>query len=189
MKELSRVNCMKALLLVDIQNDYFQGGAFPLPTMEQSAEKAAELLAWARETGQTVIHIRHEEADPSTGFLLRGTAGAEINSLVDPHNDEVVITKHYPNSFRETDLASALSGIEDVIIIGAMSNMCIDATARAAFDLGFEVTVVEDACAASALEFQNQTFPATEVHGTFMAALASAYGKVVQAEDVMRDRT
>ncbi len=176
---------MKALLLVDIQNDYFQNGAFPLPKMEQTAKKAAEVLAWARRTGQKVVHIRHEEADPAAGFLVRGTAGAETSSLVQPNSGETVVTKNYPNSFVETDLASALAGIGELIIVGAMSNMCIDATARAAFDLGFEVTVVEDACAASDLEFQGKTFAATDVHGTFMAALASAYGKVVQAEDVI----
>ena len=177
----------QALLLVDIQNDYFPGGAFPLPGIKQAASKAADVLAWARRSGIRIIHIRHEDIDPSGEFFLKGTPGAEINGLVAPQKDEKIITKHFPNSFRETRLVEELPGVEKLVIVGAMSKMCIDATARAAFDLGYQVVVVEDACAASDLKFNDLPIPAGAVHGAFMAALGSVYGEIVRAEEVMKE--
>jgi nicotinamidase-related amidase len=176
-----------ALLLIDIQNDYFPGGRFPLPSMELAAAKGAELLNWARNKNLKVIHVRHEETDPETGFLIQNTHGANIHGTVIPISGEVVITKNFPNSFRETTLINELNGIGNIFIAGAMSNMCIDATARAAFDLGYTVTVVEDACAACELEFHGKSLPHSEVHGAFMAALASAYGKVLCTKNVMHE--
>lgn len=175
----------RSLLLIDLQRDYFRDGEFPLPGMERAAKNAAKLLFWARENGLSVVHVRHEELDPAAAFLKAGSEGVNINETVAPINGEVVITKNYPNAFRETTLDRELSGAGEIFIAGAMSNMCIDATARAAFDMGFNVTIVHDACAASELEFEGKTIPAEQVHGAFMAALASAYGQVVPAEEAM----
>jgi nicotinamidase-related amidase len=63
-----------------------------------------------------------------------------------------------------------------------MSHMCIDATTRAAFDLGFKCSVAEDACATRALEFGGRALPARDVHAAFMAALASPYAKVASTD-------
>ncbi len=176
----------KSLLLVDIQNDYFPNGAFPLPGMPPAAANAASLLCWARQQRLKIVHVRHEERDSSAGILLEGTTGSEIHVTTKPLATETTITKNYPNAFRDTNLAAVLEGTEELLIVGAMSNMCIDATARAAFDLGFKITIIEDACAASDLEFQGQSLTAAQVHRTFMAALASAYGEVVQTRDILR---
>ena len=175
----------KALLLVDIQQDYFPDGAFPLPNMEDSTHNASTLLTWARKSEIKIIHIRHEETDPDAEFLASGSAGAQINNLVLPIDGETIITKHYPNSFRGTALSEAIDGIDEVLIVGAMSNMCIDATARAAFDCGLTVSVIHDACAASSLEFQRNELPAEVVHGAFMSALASADGRVVSTKEIV----
>ncbi len=82
-------------------------------------------------------------------------------------------------------MVETLAGIDSVVVVGAMSNMCVDATVRAAADLGYGVTVVEDACAACDLEFGGRAIPAETVHGAFMAALAPAYGWVVTAEALL----
>ena len=94
--------------------------------------------------------------------------------------DEPVITKNFPNSFRDTDLEAQLrdAGADEVVVVGAQSNMCIDATARAANDLGFTVLVLHDACAAKEQEFGGVQIPADTVHRTFMAALVPAYATV-----------
>ena len=176
----------EALLLVDIQNDYFENGAFPLPHMSEASQRAVDVLAWARETGRKVIHIQHEEGDPEEGFLVQGTEGAKINTTVSPKPGEEVVVKNYPNAFRDTSLLGMLEGVGRVLIVGAMSNMCVDATARAAFDAGFEVTIVEDACAACDLEFKGEDIPAAQVHGAFMAALASAYGIVTTSGELIK---
>jgi len=151
-----------ALILVDIQQDYFPGGAFPLPSMLTAANNANHLLGYFRKTNQTIIHVKHVDPDPAASFLAKRSKGIDIHGLVAPEKDEPVIEKAYPNSFRETELLGMLQkvGISTVVICGAMSNMCIDATARAAFDFGFNVIIVEDACAASDLEFQGASVPA-----------------------------
>jgi nicotinamidase-related amidase len=119
-------------------------------------------------------------------FFVPGTEGAEIIPVVAPADGELVITKNYPNSFRETKLKQALDaeGIQDVVVVGAMSHMCIDATSRAAADLGYSTTIVEDACATRDLEFNGKTVPAAQVHAAYMSALAFAYGKVVTTDEV-----
>ncbi|WP_302480812.1 cysteine hydrolase family protein, partial [Leisingera sp. ANG59] len=143
-----------ALLLVDIQNDYFPsfgGSKMPLPNMDAAASNAARLLATARETGMLIIHVQHLMPSNSAPFFRPGTPGSAIHVSVEPTGTEKVITKARPNSFVGTDLEDILRGaqIEGVTICGAMTQMCIDATVRAAADKGFKVTLAHDACAAA----------------------------------------
>ena len=84
----------QALILVDIQKDYFPGGDMELVGMESAAGKAAELLARFRETGQPRFHVRHEFEDPAAPFFKPGSAGAVIHDVVAPAAGETVITKH-----------------------------------------------------------------------------------------------
>ena len=169
------------LVVIDLQRDYFPGGNFPLPDIERAAEKASALIDLFHRNRSPVVHVRHLEKDPKVGFLLEGTAGSEIEPRVAPSGQDLVITKYWPNAFRETTLTRILHvlGCRQLVFCGAMSNMCVDASVRAAFDLGFQCIVVEDACAASDLEFGGATIPAAHVHGAFMGALASAYGDVL----------
>lgn len=122
----------QALLLIDLQNDYFPGGAFPLPASTACVANAAKVLAWARARGVRVVHVQHRELDPVVGFLLEGSPGAETHAAVAPVDGETVVVKRHPNAFRDTKLAETLAGFDTVIVVGAMSNMCVDATARAA---------------------------------------------------------
>jgi len=175
------------LLIVDIQNDYFTGGAMELVDMEAAAERAATLLAALRDAGAPVIHVQHLAARPDATFFLPGTPGAEIHESVTPRAEEVVVRKHYPNSFRDTPLLDQVqaAGLDHLLICGAMSHMCIDATTRAAFDLGLRCTVVSDACATRDLAFNGETVPARAVHAAFMAALAVPYARVVTTSEAV----
>jgi nicotinamidase-related amidase len=181
---------MESLILVDLQNDYFRGGSMELVGAEQAAANARRLLNSFRGSHAPVIHIRHLAARPGATFFLPGSRGAEINEMVAPLEDEEVMVKHYPNSFRGTRLLEVLRdlGTSDLVICGAMSHMCIDATVRAAFDLGFNCTVAEDACATRDLPFNDQLVRAADVHAAFMAALSAVYAKVLPAEAIVRDR-
>ncbi|GMQ89799.1 MAG: hypothetical protein BMS9Abin10_0133 [Gammaproteobacteria bacterium] len=107
--------------------------------------------------------------------------------MVEPTADETLIRKHFPNAFRETKLAQAIRGddVAGLVICGAMSHMCIDATTRAAFDLGFKCTVVEDACTTRDLRFRGETVTAKAVHAAFMAALSVPYANVVSRKDCL----
>jgi nicotinamidase-related amidase len=176
------------MLLVDIQNDYFTGGAMPLVGMEAAAGKASGVLQFFRERREPVFHVQHVSKRPGATFFLPGTSGVEIHPAVEPLPAEPVVTKFFPNSFRGTNLQDLLKKEEvgHLVICGAMSHMCIDATARAAFDLGFACTVVEDACATRNLAFKGETVPAWAVHGAFMAALHGIYAEVLSASDLMK---
>ena len=176
----------RAIIIVDLQKDYLATGRYPLVGMDETLENAARVVEKARRSGDLVINVRHES--PADGrFFAMGTEGAEIISSMAPQEGEAIITKRYPNSFRETELAGILSsaGVEEVTVIGAMSHMCFDATARAASDLGFKATVVEDACATRDLEFKGEVVSADKVHAAYMSALAFGYGRVVSTAEYL----
>lgn len=176
----------QALIIIDIQRDYFPGGAHPLIGADAAAERAAVLLAHQREVGGRVIHVQHESREHGARMLVPGTPGGEIDPRVAPVDGETVVRKTHPNSFLETPLQSVLTEAEasDLLVIGMMSSMCVDATVRAAADLGYSVTVAADACAAPDLEFGGVRVGGADVHAAFMAALASAYADVVDVDSL-----
>ena len=171
----------EALLLIDIQNDYFPGGTMECTGMTQASGVAAALLERFRKENKTVIFIRHISTRAGAGFLHPDTPGSMINESVAPRHGEPVVVKHFPNSFLQTDLAKKLneSGVTDLVICGAMSHMCIDATTRAARDAGFSCTVIENACATRDLVFRGEIIAAATVHSAFMAALNGVYASVI----------
>lgn len=173
-----------ALILVDIQNDYFPGGAMELVGSVSAGKNAGLLLSAARTADIPVFHIRHISTRPGATFFLPGTPGSEIAEPVRPGHDEVIIQKEYPNSFRNTDLLDHLrrESITDLIIAGMMTHMCIDTTCRAAVDLGFSCTLVHDACATRDLSFEGRAIPAEMVHAAFMAALSGLFARVVPTD-------
>ena len=173
----------RAVIVVDLQNEYWPTGKLPLDGIETAAANAARVITHARDRGDLVVNIRHEM--PDAPFFVPGSDGARINDTVRPADEEPVITKNFPNAFRDTGLHDLLTsrGIDQVVVVGAMSHMCIDATVRAANDLGYGTTTIHDACATRQLEFQGKSVPAAQVHTAMMAALAFAYGDVVSTED------
>ena len=176
-----------ALILIDIQNDYFPGGAMELVGCAAAAQQARTLLDAFRERQLPVFHVRHIAARPGSTFFLPDTAGAEIHELVAPQPGEMVLVKHFPNSFRDTGLLLALeeSSVDNLVICGMMTLMCVDATVRAAFDFGLSCTVAGDACATKALLFNGDEIPAKEVHGAFLAALGGVYAQVSTVREVL----
>ena len=175
-----------ALLLIDIQNDYFPSGKMELVNPLEAAKKAYMLLQCFREHGGYQVHIQHVSLKPDAAFFVKGTSGSDIHDSVAHFEGEPIVYKHYPNSFRETNLLEMLKGwgIERVIICGMMTHMCVDATARAAADLGFQVIIAEDACATRDLKYGEMIIPAEHVHKAFLAALKS-YGQVMSSDQVI----
>ena len=177
----------RALLVVDIQNDYFPGGLWEVNGMEAAADNAARLLAASRRAGDLIVHVRHEFATNDAPFFKPGSVGAQIHPKVKNLNNEHVVVKRYTNSYRETDLKEVLerNGIGQVVICGAMSQNCIDAVTRASNDFGYDCIVIHDACAAPGLEFNGTRVPSKYVHAAFMAALAFAYAKVPSTDEYL----
>lgn len=177
----------RALVLIDIQNDYFPGGKWTLNGIETAADKAAQLLAAARAAGDLVVHVRHEFPTADAPFFTPGSPGAQIHAKVKNQHGEQVVLKHHVNAFRDTDLKAILDrhGIEEIVICGAMSHMCVDAGTRAASDLGYKCIVVHDACATRDQEFEGTVVPAAQVHAAFMAALKFGYATSVSTEEYL----
>ena len=177
----------RALVAIDIQNDYFAGGKWTLKGMEAAAGNAARLLAAARAAGDTVVHVRHEFLSSDAPFFAPGTPGADFNEAVKPLAGETQVLKHTVNAFQGTHLKEILdkAGVEELIICGAMSHMCIDAATRAAKDFGYACTVAADACATRDLEFRGKVVPAEEVHAASMAALGFAYAKTPTTDEIL----
>lgn len=172
----------RALVVVDMQNDYFPGGKMALVGVEAAGEKGYKLLKKFRDNDWPVFHIQHLSIQPGATFFLPDSDGAEIHSLVSPQEGEKVIRKHFPNSFRGTPLLDEIrkGEVQQLVVCGAMSHMCIDTTVRAAFDLELNTVVVADACATRDLVYDGQTIAAAQVHGSYMAALAAVFAEVTE---------
>jgi len=170
----------EALIIIDIQNDYFDGGANPLTGSHEASLQARALLNRFRERSLPVVHVRHISTRPCSTFFLPGTVGSEIHPSVAPAEGEKVVEKHFPNSFRETDLEAHLRslGVTDLVVCGMMTHMCVSATTRAAKDLGFSCTLASDACATKTLEWAGVKVPAATVQTTMLATLSYFYADV-----------
>jgi nicotinamidase-related amidase len=177
-----------ALLLVDIQNDYFPGGKMELEGSVEACEQARRLLEYFRQQHMPIVHVQHVAIRPGSTFFLPNTEGVKTHRNVQPLEGETVIQKHYPNSFRETPLLDHLhgQGIDRLVVCGMMTHMCVDATTRAAFDYGFDCLVAADSCATRKLQFRDESIPAAHVHGSFLAALDGSYGQVLTADGILR---
>jgi len=129
----------------------------------------------------------HRAAIAELLLFLPGSPGAEIHSCVAPAEDEPVIRKHYPNSFRDTYLLTYLKnrGITDLTVAGMMTHMCVDTTVRAAFDLGLSCTIAHDACATRDLSFGGRRVAAAEVQAAYVAALDGLFARALTVEEIV----
>ena len=178
-----------ALVVIDIQQFYFEGGLVPLTGSIEAAGQARRVLDGFRARKLPIFHVRHV---PKSVALVDGEpadAQYRIRPEVQPASGEKVVTKRYANSFRETDLLDSLrqKGIKTLVIVGMQTHMCVEAASRAATDLGFDVVVVHDACATRPLEFGGRTVRADMVHAAALAAIKGTYGRVVSVDQLLKE--
>ncbi|WP_227815135.1 cysteine hydrolase family protein [Nitrogeniibacter aestuarii] len=172
-----------ALVLVDCQQTYREG-LMQLAGVEDALAEAAHVLQRARALDCPVFHIQHD-AGPGSPYDIRERIGA-IADPVAPGAGEPVIVKHLPNAFIGTDLEKhiAATGRKDVIIVGFMTHMCINSTARGAFNLGLNPIVVATATATRDLPGPDgQTVPAALLQQASLAALGDLFARVVPTAD------
>lgn len=176
----------RGLVVVDLQNEYLPTGKLPLTGIDAAVENAIRVISHARDTGVPIFHIRHESADDAPIFA-KGSTGAETQPDVVPQGNEPVIVKKHINAFRETDLKQQLEAadVQEIVVIGAMSHMCIDAVVRAAADMGYQVTVLHDACATLDLTFRGVSVPAPLAHAAIMAAFEFGYATVQSVDEYL----
>ena len=168
-----------ALIMVDCQNTY-RHGVMQLTNVEPAIKEAQKLLQMARDLKIPIIHIQHD-AGVGTPYDVTAEIGA-ISSEVAPKNGEAVVVKNYPNAFVATPLEAQLKalGIENVVLAGFMTHMCINSTARGAFNLGFKPTVVASACATRSLTGANgKVIDAQNMHDGALAAIRDLFAVVL----------
>lgn len=181
------INNNTALLLIDIQNDYFPGGTMELFAPNEVAEKAKTVLSYFRDHAMPVVHIQHIAVQEGAGFFLPETKGAEIHESVQPLKNEKVIVKNFPNSFRETGLLNYLKekSISNLVICGMMTDVCVSSTTRAATDFGFHNTVISDAVTTRDRHFEGKIISAQQITESFLAglnALGGLYATIESSE-------
>ena len=175
-----------ALMVIDVQKDYFPGGRRELHNSLEASQGIKGLISFFRNHSLPVIHIRHISLRPGAAFFLPDTPGVAFHENVEPEGGEKVIVKYYPNSFRGTDLQEHLQkeGIRRLVMAGMMTHMCVDSTVRAAFDLGYECLLAGDCCATRSLRIDDRDLSAEAVQDAFLAALNGIFCRVIRGEDV-----
>lgn len=176
-----------ACIFIDIQNDYFPGGANELALAEEAGECASLILKSAREQQIPVIHIQHISSRPGSTFFLPDTWGVQIHPLVKPASHEEVVKKQFPNSFTGTILQEILTrhDISQLILCGMMTHMCVDTTIRAAADKGYRCILSSDACATKNLVWDGKEIPAATVQATYLASLSGIFADVKPIQEII----
>lgn len=177
-----------ALLIIDVQNDYFPNGKMELYKSIDACNKIKDLVQYFRHHFMPIIYIQHISVRPGATFFLPNTPGIDIHDDIKPNVGEKVITKNYPNSFRNTELNDYLknNNITKLVFVGMMTHMCIDTSVRAAYDLGYECIIISDCCATRNLKIDNHEILADNVQNAFLAALNGTFSKVITKEEAMR---
>ncbi len=175
-----------ALLVIDIQNFYFEGGRIPLVGSVAASLEARSALEAFRARKLPVIHVQHmprgiERFEPGVT-----DPQLAIQANVAPLAGEPVVVKHSFNSFLGTGLQELLKerGVKTLVIAGMQTHMCVEAAVRAGADLGYDIVLIEDACATRDLTLHGRTVPAASIQAAVLAALNGSYAKVVPAADI-----
>jgi len=166
-----------ALLLIDIQNDYFENGTNALHNPLDALNNGEKILQYFRDENLEIIHVQHLN-NPGSTLFVEGSWGAEIHEDLTPLDNETIITKKQISSFAGTNLEDVLreKDISYLIISGMQSNVCVEGTTKSAHAIGFNITVLEDACAA-----KDQA-----THERAMKLLSDEYATVISTEEFLR---
>lgn len=175
-----------ALVVIDVQNDYFPGGRFVLFRAKAALRKTLLLRDWARGRGISIVWIRHTSRRPGSYFLLPDTRGAELHPALAPAVGEAIVDKEDPNSFVGTNLDDLLRGrgIDTVVWAGMISWMCVETTVRSAKDRGYRNLVVRDAVASGWLIGPYGLVSPWSAHRAFLSALGLVHAEVTSARAV-----
>lgn len=177
----------EALILIDIQNDYFPGGKNPLKNTEKTLNNILLLEEYFHKTNKPIFYIQHL-SNGSTPFFIPNTEGAKLSPKLSPKDSDEIIIKHEPNSFYNTNLGKKLIqyNINQLVICGWMTHMCLDTTVRQAYDYGYDITVISDGCTTKDLSLENEIISAEIVNNTFLSALNTKFSNVKSTKNYLK---
>lgn len=175
-----------ALLVIDVQNaiDDLKWGRRGQPEMERTI---GELLSAWRERRLPIVHIRHDSTDATSPYRP-GTRGNEFKTEVAPQPGEPVVDKRTNSAFIGTDLMDLLDELQvgKLVLTGVLLENSVEATARMAGNLGFEVIIPEDAVASiDRTDRRGRHWPAEDVHALTLAILDKEYAQISNARSVI----
>ncbi len=174
-----------ALIMIDLQNTYREG-VMTLEGVEPAIREAAALLERARQAGIPIFHVQHD-AGAGSPYDLQDRIGA-IADEVAPRAGEETIVKNYPSAFVGTELQDKLTatGSKDLILTGFMTHMCVNSTARSAFNLGFRPAVVASTTATRNLPGpEGSVVSAAALQQASLAALGDLFAVIApKASDI-----
>ncbi len=176
----------KALLIIDVQNDYFPGGKHELFEPDKALNQIQKLIEYFRNNDEPIYYVQHISGSSGT-FFLPNTEGCEIHNKIKPQENDKIIIKHHPSSFLDTNLQAELQKdrIEELIICGMMTHMCVDTTVRVAQNYNYKVKLITDACATRDLKINNKIIKASVVQDTFLASLEWIFAELFTCEDYL----
>ena len=179
----------KALLIIDVQNDYFPGGKFELVEADQALGATKKLINKFRENNDPIFYVQHL-SDSDGEFFIPNTKGCEIHEEITPLERDEVIIKYYPNSFLGTHLQETLqkNEIQELVVCGIMTHMCVDTTVRAAQDYGYQLTLIADGCATRDLERNGTIISAAIVQETYFASLDGIFAAVMTSKEYLQEQ-
>ena len=168
-----------ALIIIDIQEFYFPGGDAELDKPEEASLNAEKILKYFRKNNLTIVHVRHNY-EP----------GGDIHKNVKPTDSEKIISKNDVNCYKNTDLLEYLknNSVENVVICGMQTHMCVDAAVRASHDYNFKTILIHDACTTKDLKFDDILIKAKDVHYSTLSILRS-YAKIIDTDSFLKKQT
>lgn len=179
----------KALIIIDVQNDYFPNGKMELFESEKVLIKIKELLNHFRKNNELVYFIQHISTRKEATFFLPDTIGVEIHNDIKPLKNEKIIQKNFPNSFLKTELQSELekNSVKELVICGMMTHMCVDTTVRASMDFGYKVTLIKDGCTTRDLEWEEEKISSKVIQKVYLASLNNVFANIVNTKEYLEN--
>lgn len=174
------------LIPIDMQQafDLSPTGGSNNPAVEANGRRL--LSAW-RSAGLPLVHVRHDSVKPGSPFAP-GRPGNALRAGFEPQAGEPLVTKSVNAAFIGTDLDLRLRrlGVQQVVLFGLTTDMCVSTTARVAANLGYRTVVVGDACACFDLaDDEGRKIPAAEIHRAHLATLRAEFAQVMTTDALL----
>ncbi|MDD2516028.1 MAG: cysteine hydrolase [Candidatus Gracilibacteria bacterium] len=149
---------MKALILVDLENEWISPDSdYYVGDISKSLDKINNLIDFCRNNGDKIIFVRHIERGSDSAFV-ENSRNVEIIESLHKLPQDSIISKYKISPFYETNLAEELAGIQEIIVGGILTNLCVRSLIQDAYDRDFVITVIKDCCITKSKEIQEFTF-------------------------------